>query len=174
MNEQIAILKEIYKGHLFWRRPLLHPYNEEEVCNMEVIGEFTFPPLMRWYLLNISREIACHSYRQTIEVNYKLNNNTYLTDDILAKKTIDHGDIIYINDEDEAYYEQGTIDIGTRGCDHECYLVVKGLAHGMVLEREYDYTEFISLFDLLKKPNPLSSRQGNAAKDEELAVEKFK
>ncbi len=65
-DEQIKNLKTRYSVAAFEKHPLLPPYTSEEVCAMEFKYLFTFPPLLRFYIENISRETSFTFYRSIV------------------------------------------------------------------------------------------------------------
>ncbi len=86
-DQQIANIKAAYSDDVFrdcpllppytldealdevsaMRCPLLPPYTLDEVCAMEIKYSFSFPPLFRYYILNISRETSFTSRRSLIQ-----------------------------------------------------------------------------------------------------------
>lgn len=65
-DEQTKNLKARYSVAAFEKHPLLPPYTSEEVCAMEAKYSFTFPPLLRFYIENISRETSFTFYRSIV------------------------------------------------------------------------------------------------------------
>ncbi len=66
-DQQIANIKAAYSDEAFRECPLLPPYTLDEVCAMEIKYSFSFPPLLRFYMLNISRETSFTSIRSLIQ-----------------------------------------------------------------------------------------------------------
>ena len=60
-DQQTANIKAAYSEVAFRDCPLLPPYTLEEVTAMEIMYSFSFLPLSRYYILNISRESSFSS-----------------------------------------------------------------------------------------------------------------
>lgn len=66
-DQQIANINAAYSDDAFRECPLLPPYTLDEVCAMEIKYSFSFPPLLRYYMVNISRETSFTSGRSLIQ-----------------------------------------------------------------------------------------------------------
>ena len=63
---QMDHLRNVYSALDLRNAPLLPPYDGRELVALEVHYSFVFPPILRWYLLNISREVTFEDYRTVI------------------------------------------------------------------------------------------------------------
>ena len=77
-QQQIENIKAAYSDVVFKNHPLLPPYKLEEVYAMEDKYSFSFPPLLRFYILNISRETSFSTFRSLVqpEMCYPWYNKT--------------------------------------------------------------------------------------------------
>ena len=66
LEQQIEHLKLVYRSHELDQGPLLPPYSGRDLIVLEFHYSLVFPPILRWYLLNISREVAFEGYRTLI------------------------------------------------------------------------------------------------------------
>ncbi len=91
-DEQTKNLKAAYSDAAFEKHPLLPPYTLEEVCAMEVKYSFSFPPLLRFYILNISRETSFTNYRTLIQPMMCCGNQDVRRPDKWSCHIATHGD----------------------------------------------------------------------------------
>ena len=80
-DEQIKNLKAAYSDPAFEKHPLLPPYSSEEISAMEAKYSISFPPLLRYYIENISRETSFTFYRSLVQPRdfdlwYRVNEMT--------------------------------------------------------------------------------------------------
>ena len=66
LEQQIGHLKLVYGSLELHHAPLLPPYSGRDVMVLEFHYSLVFPPILRWYLLNISREVTFEGYRTLI------------------------------------------------------------------------------------------------------------
>lgn len=66
LKRQMKHLEMVYSALDFGNAPLLPPYDGRELVAIEVHYSIVFPPIMRWYLLNISREVTFEHYRTIV------------------------------------------------------------------------------------------------------------
>ena len=171
LEAQKAQLVPRYRDCRSWQRPLQPPYSEEEVAALEAVGEFDFPPLLRWYLLTVSRETACSGYRRTVRCSTPLRANVVLkesmdgryldgVDDVAADEDRGEGS----ESDDGPSLDDGTITLGCDGCSSGHAVVVKGLGRGSMLDyRGEGYRVDFgpdAVFDWLMRVRPDSRRCG--------------
>lgn len=129
------------------KRPMLQPYSIEDIVNYEKEHHFTFPPLLRYYLLTISRESILGSYPIIIEFDPNLKSQTEITDDEILNE--------FMEERDDDTNLNGTLQIVENGCDFNAYVIVKGKGEGYVLEWDHMEGYYVSsLWKLLRNPNP--------------------
>ena len=104
--------------------PLAPPYSLEEVENFERENQTTLPALLKHYLLKISRETVCDSYRTTIDISTRgiLSNRVVTPDDERNG---------WISEELDGVLD-GVLDFSHVG-SFMSYVVVKGDGRGCVL-----------------------------------------
>ena len=124
---------------------LLPPYAETDVAAFEAACGSPLPPLLRIYLLKISRETSCDSYRVTINLTCDasracMRTNTFVTPaEVLEGYASKLEEAMFANDDPEDDPEEyddpedGTLYFSTGGCAFSSYIIVKGVCAGTVM-----------------------------------------
>lgn len=142
----------MYKGHAY---PVKPPYALDDILAFESYHELTIPPLLRNYLLQISRE-TCFRFHSpfTIDLSVELNGpkitkNSLITEAMIHERWCSYSAII--EQVELAPYECSFRDIedGTIKIAERALAIVKGNGYGMVLIEGPDEYELKSLEDLL-------------------------
>jgi hypothetical protein len=176
LEAQKARLLALYRGNRGWKPPLLPPYSEAEAAAIEAASEFAFPPILRWYLLTVSREMTCSKYRETVGCfPSPLEPNRLLKESMHGWFVNVHGTDGQCGDEDREDrdageggetpgLDDGTIQLGHDGCASSYQVVVKGQGIGSILEW-MDFCDCYrvdfratALFDWLARVRPNSER----------------
>ena len=182
IEAQMPRLLARYREYRNWWRPLRRPYSEAEAAAIEAAGEFAFPPLLRWYLLTVSRETTCSKYRKTVGCSSPLKPNRLLKESmdgcfVHVDGTDGQCGDAFTDSEDEECEDgdagdggerpsltDGTLELGHDGCGSSYRVVVKGRGRGSVLEW-MDFCDCyrvdsgpVALFDRLMSVRPESER----------------
>lgn len=150
-------MDDIYMTTKF-QYPLAPPYTLDEIKVFERENQTTLPALLRHYLLKISRETACNSYRITIDLNTRgLTHNNVVTPCVVSDGMIEET-YEWVND---CKIElEGTLEFSTSGCAFMTYVIVKGNGYGNVLSYNGNDVYFIDpLWKCLLMPKYWSKPQ---------------
>jgi hypothetical protein len=126
-SDDIVVLADhmldIYKT-LTFDPPLLAPYTIDEITKFENSG-IILPPLLRIYLLQISRETVCNTYRVTINltIDKEIMSPNTAVNQYNSSQTI----------EESPDCLDGTLYLSTSGSGYNDYLIVNGFCPGAVM-----------------------------------------
>lgn len=111
LDTLLAHMDDVYASTPF-KTPLAPPYSRAEVEEFESDNHTTLPPLLRHYLLHISRQTACNDFRVTIDLSQRnLEANRVVTPDIVKQGLVYDDDAfagsLVLSDGGRALYDRG-------------------------------------------------------------------
>lgn len=122
-----AKTKSYYKHQPEWGTlhgyNLLDSYSESEVKEFESMYKISLEPSLRTYLTKVSRETFADYYPCTIDLHLEGTCNIPENVEFVENEYDLDGDFL-----------EGMMQIGTRGCTDNTYIVVKGIGIGRLWE----------------------------------------
>jgi hypothetical protein len=150
-----ALMVDLYAS-IDFEPPLEPPYAEADLARFEARAETQLPPLLRHYLLHVSREFSCDGCRSTLDLEEDdgvMEPNAAVTEDALLRGCI------FEDDEGSCDETAGTLYLSTNERGMCSLVVVKGEGCGTVMEYDGDATyDLEPLWKRLMEPRPDACR----------------